>query len=210
MLIVSTGRCGTVRLTEILQQYLSKDFTVHHQLPVSRIANVIGNILYYTGNNNVITKWLYRHVLKSKTTPYYINTDPLAAMVIPQTLVEANNVAIIHIYRDKESFARSFFRFSRKRLFSFIAHNFIPFWQIHIFPLQNMLWGSKMIRRYEQVATTKNNWFIENYKSNPHFLSISMADIFSSGRIEAIINNFFGTSIKLDTNSLQIKANTSQ
>ena len=48
LLFVSCGRCGTVRLAQILRKKLPVEkYAVVHQMKYSRLANVIGNILYY-------------------------------------------------------------------------------------------------------------------------------------------------------------------
>lgn len=210
LIFVSTGRCGTVRLTEILKKNLSDQFSVAHQLQISRLANIIGNILFYFNNNNSFKAKLYNKVLKHKKTDYFISTDPLTSMIIPKELICSEDVAIIHIYRDLNDFATSFYKFSRKKPFSFIAHNFIPFWQIKILPLQNLLLGKKITNKYKKTANIKNEWFVENYKKNKYFLSINMKDVFNTNTIEKTINEFFGTSETIVTQDFKIKSNTSK
>jgi flavodoxin len=48
LIFVSTGRCGTKRIAEILKEKLPEDkFAVQHQMNISRIANILGNLMYY-------------------------------------------------------------------------------------------------------------------------------------------------------------------
>ncbi len=211
MIFVSTGRCGTVRLSQILKNRLPENFTVLHQTKISRLANIIGNILYYTRSDfNFIKKIIFRNLLKHNKSDFLINTDPLIAMMIPDDMIKSENVCIIHIYRKSADFAKSFYKFSRLKKKSFIAHNFIPFWQINIFPLQNWISGEKIIKRYEKTADIKNAWFIKKYKSNKHFDTVDMKTMFDSDFIEKKINSFFNTNFKINIEDLKIKANESE
>ncbi len=210
MIFVSTGRCGTVRLSQILKKYSGNDFTVLHQTGISRTANIIGNILYYLRlNGNFIKKIIYGRILKLAKTDFLINTDPLTAMTIPEDMINSENVCIIHIYRDSEKFAESFYKFSRLKRKSFIAHNFIPFWQINIYPLQNWFSGEKIKKRYEKTAEIKNKWFVKKYQKNKYFKSVDMNIIFSTDFIEKTVNSFFGIELKINSEDLNVKSNTS-
>ena len=48
LIFVSTGRCGTKRIYELLSQYLMKNVSVVHQMNFSRLANVLGTIMVKT------------------------------------------------------------------------------------------------------------------------------------------------------------------
>jgi len=210
MIFVSTGRCGTVRLSQILQKNLNKNFTVLHQIGISRSANVIGNILYLLKlNSENIKKRIYKKVQSQNKSKFLINTDPLTSMLIPKEFIHSENVCIVHVFRDKSDFAKSFFKFSRLKRKSFIAHNFIPFWQINILPLQNWILGKKVIKRYEKTADIKNAWFVKQYQSNKYFESVNMKTIYNSDFITKKIHSFFEIDLKLSEEDLKIKTNTS-
>ncbi|RLD47104.1 MAG: hypothetical protein DRI94_14230, partial [Bacteroidetes bacterium] len=98
---------------------------------------------------------------------------------------------------------------SRLKRKSFIAHNFIPFWQINILPLQNWILGKKVIKRYEKTADIKNVWFVKQYQSNKYFESVNMKTIYNSDFITKKINSFFEIDLKLSEEDLKIKTNTS-
>lgn len=210
-IIVSTGRCGTVRLTQILKKRSGDDFTVLHQIGISRAANVIGNILYITGlKGKLLKKNIYNKIISGTKTEFLINTDPLTAMMIPEDLICSENVCIVHVHRNSEEFAKSFYKFSRLKKKSFIAHNFIPFWQINLIPLQNWILGKKVIKKYKKTAEIKNRAFIKMYQSNKYFESVDMNTVFNSDFIEKKIKTFFGIELKLSEDDLKIKANTSK
>jgi hypothetical protein len=209
MIFVSTGRCGTLRLSEILAEHLPEEFTVRHQMKLSRISNVIGNLSYYFGGGHRLKKTIYGKILQRKKTTHFINSDPLTAMVIPDDLIRSPLVAIIHIRRKDSEFAESFFRFSRKRAFSFIAHNFIPFWQLNIFPLQNLILGKRMPKQYAKTARIKNKWFKQQYGDNKFFRSVDMKELFKPGYIEILIKEFFETDIEIRPEALAKRSNIS-
>lgn len=211
LIIVSTGRCGTVRLSQILKNRADNDFSVLHQIRISRIANILGNILYLTGlKGEFLKKKIYKKILSGADTKYLINTDPLTAMMIPDDMIRSENVCILHLYRNSEDFAKSFYKFSRLKKKSFLAHNFIPFWQINLFPLQNWLLGKKVTKKYKKTAELKNEWFVKKYQSNKHFESADMKTVFNSYFIVQKINSFFGIKLKLSDRDLKIKANASE
>ena len=156
LLFVSTGRCGTKRIAQILRKYLPEEFAVVHQMPFSRLANLIGNLLFYMGPSERIKQPIY-HLMTSRYFPgrHFICSDPLTAMIIPRGDVYSPDVCIVHILRDPEVFAESFFRLSRQRLTSFVAHNLIPLWQIGLWPFENFL-NPGVKKKYMKIAKIKN------------------------------------------------------
>ena len=209
MVFVSTGRCGTTRISEIFKEYLPEDdFTVTHQMPWSRLANVIGNILYIF---NIKGDWIkrffyYRIINKYLTKANFITTDPLTAMMIPEELIKSDNVAIIHLEREPEDFAKSFFDFTRKKRLSFIAHNFIPFWQIGIFPLENKF-NKNILNKYMEVSILKNFWFYKRYCKNIHYRRMLYSDLFKESVVDIILQKFFLVKISIGKDSLIVKQN---
>ncbi len=209
IIFVSTGRCGTNRITEILREKLPETYIIMHQMPFSRLANVIGNITFRFGMIDVLNHFLYTFITKKYSTNHaFISTDPLTAMIIPKAYVASKDMCIVHIKRDASSFAKSMFAFSRSRLKSFIAHNFIPFWQPCIFPLENLL-NKNVLKKYEQVSILKNQFLERRYAHNSNYRQVSMKDLFETNVLESIINKFFDEQISISKNELGIKSNES-
>ncbi len=208
MIFVSTGRCGTTRLAQILGEHLPDDFAVVHQMRFSRIANIVGNIMYYCGESEVIKEKLYRLTTKKYTQnkKHFISTDPLTAMTVPKKIYENNKVCIVHIVRGQEQFAKSFFELSRKNVKSFIAHNFIPLWQIGIWPLHNLI-SPKIQMKYRIAANLKNEFFEEIYQVNPNFIKVRMDLVFEPSFLMDLVNDFFSLNIDIDPKAFEIKAN---
>jgi hypothetical protein len=210
LIFVSTGRCGTTRLAEILMAKLpTSEFSVQHQMSHSRLANISGNIMYYLGNFEMLKKIFFSRMIRRYAGKRsLICTDPLMSMVIPTPLIKSENVRIIHVYRDETQFSHSFFRFSRIKMMSFIAHNFVPFWQPGVYPIENIL--SKNIKeKYKKVARLKFNWFRKHYSSNEGYLEIEMSKLFSEKTLENLINEYFGTSIFISDSEFEKKSNQS-
>lgn len=207
LIFVSTGRCGTKRIAQILRKCLPEEFAVVHQMPFSRLGNVIGNLSFYLGSSEKIKALLYSFtVSKYCRAKYFICSDPLTSMVIPKDYIDSADVCIVHIERSPEAFADSFFRLSRQRINSFLAHNFIPFWQIGIWPLENCL-NSKIKQKYLKLAVLKNKKFVETYSANPNYVRIDMAQIFNSDFLSHTIFKFFNYKVSIPAAELKIKAN---
>lgn len=210
LIFVSPGRCGTTRIAEILREKLpQKEFAVTHQMPFSRLANVVGNLMYYFGQSEKIKEKLYNFIVsRYMNGKHFITTDPLTAMIIPKKWVESDNVCIVQITRNPEDFAESFYRFSKKKKMSLIAHNFIPFWQPDIIPLENLIASRvKIINKYKSSAFSKDVYFESFYALNPNYIKTNMSFLFSSKFLEKIMKVFFRQTIKLTNEDISIKAN---
>jgi len=206
IIFVSTGRCGTKRIFEILNDK-SLNFECIHQISLSRLANVIGNIMFVFGSCEPLKRRIYNYVInKFSNKNNFICSDPLTAMIIPRQIIIDHNTMIVHILRPREDFAASFLKISRNRLKSFIAHNLIPFWQIGILPLENLL-NKKIFFEYMKLCDTKNQYFVRQYSLNPNFKMVMMGDVFESTFIEDTINTFFNEDIEISKNELLKKSN---
>jgi hypothetical protein len=207
IIFVSTGRCGTRRIYEILK-LKCPNIVVQHQMKKSRLANIIGNIMYYLGQSDHVKTILYDQVINQYVKKdFFISTDPLTAMVIPEHEVLNPYTMIVHIYRDRKEFADSIFKISRKRVRSFIAHNFIPFWQISILPFENVL-NKKILDKYMKVCDMKNKYFEEKYSKNPNYIHMPMNEVFDSSFLQNTINCFCDENITVSAKELSQKSNS--
>ncbi len=212
LIVVSTGRCGTTKLANLLSHKLeNKSFDVHHQISRSRFYNIMGNIFYripflnseYRKENAY--NWLMnKYCLQNN----FIITDPLTSMIIPSVYVYSKNVCILHVERKPIKFAKSMFNFSRKKRNSFIAHNFFPFWQPYLFPLENLL-SKNILAKYQKVSIKKNLFFEERYQKNVNYTKIQFEDLFTSNLLEKKINAFFKINITFTQSELDAKLNES-
>ena len=185
LIFVSTGRCGTTRICELLKEKLpNENYSVVHQMSFSRLANVMGNLLYYFWDIPSIRNFIYSAIIKKyDTKDYFISTDPLTSMLIPDDYVKSNDVFIVHIVREPSSFAKSMFNFSKQNWKSYFAHNFVPFWQPYLWPLENLS-SKSILSKYEKISVKKNNYFNNKYYMNSHYQKITMDEIFTTNFLE--------------------------
>ncbi len=211
LIFVSPGRCGTTRIAEILKERLPQEkFAVTHQMPFSRLANIVGNLMYHLGQSEKIKEILYNFIVSRYINgKHFITTDPLTAMVIPQKWVVSDKVCIVQITREPDSFAKSFYCFSRKNPKSFIAHNFVPFWQIGVLPLENIL-NKKIKIKYRLIKEKKEFFFDSFYSYNPNYIKANVEEIFQFNFIDNLINQFFSQSVHISGENLSIKKNQSK
>lgn len=204
---VSTGRCGTKKIYELLSNR-SSNISAVHQLPESRLGNVLGNIMFFFYESEKIKTLFYNKILKycpsHKQT--FICSDPLTAMLLPNSAIKDPDVMVVLIVREKETFATSLFKLSRKRAKSFIAHNFIPFWQPSLWPFENLL-SKNILKKYRHIWKIKNCFFRKKYSKNKNFIEVSMEEVFNSDFLEKRVNNFCKENIKISKQELTKKSN---
>jgi hypothetical protein len=207
MVFVSTGRCGTLRLSQILGQYLPDSFFVAHQLPKSRLINIIGNLTYDWKTADRIRRQCFRWLLSDcPTDGYLVLTDPLSSMMIPDCWVYSSDVAIVHITREPLAFGRSIYRLSRSRWKSWIGHIIVPFWQPGLLPMENLI-RNDIIQRYAHIGKWKNGYLEKRYGANPNYRKMKMADIFGTDIVSRLINDFFGFKMAVPDSEWSVRAN---
>ncbi len=210
LIFLSTGRCGTKRIAQILAEKLPGDrYAVVHQMKWSRLANVVGNMMYYLGTWEKLNEFLYAFVVSGyESGKSFVSTDPLTAMIVPARYASSPDVCLVHLLRDDAAFANSMFSLSRSRWKSLIAHNFVPWWQPGIWPVENLL--SKNIRKkYKKICALKNKFFMAKYSHSPNYHRVNMSDIFSTGILQQLTNEWFNEKIEIRPADLERKANES-
>ena len=211
LLFVSTGRCGTKRIAEILKEKLPSDhFAVAHQMKFSRLGNVVGNLMYYCGEWEQIKQVLYAFIIsKYARRKNFVSTDPLTAMIIPDRYASSPDVCIVHVLRENDSFAASMLSFSRSRFKSVLAHNFIPLWQPGLWPFENLL-NRNIHGKYRKVSDLKNDFILNTYSHNENYIRAKMTDLFTTNMLQEIVNRWFDVKIEITTTDLKRKSNESR
>jgi len=210
LIFLSSGRCGTKRIAQILSEKLpGHRYAVVHQMRLSRLANVVGNMMYLFGESDSIKKMLYAFIVsRYERGKCFISTDPLTSMIVPGRFAESPEVCLVQIVRDASAFADSMLSLSRSRLKSLIAHNFVPFWQPSIWPFENLL-NKKIRGKYERVHTLKNRFFSTRFSHGPNYHRVNMGDIFSTDFLQQLTNEWFNERIVISPADLELKANES-
>ncbi len=210
IIFVSSGRCGTRRIYELLNNCLPSNVAVVHQMRFSRLANILGTLMVTTKGKIDFSK-LYEPLTKRyyKGKDIFISTDPLSSMILPTEIISSQDTCIVHIVRLDHDFAKSIYTLSRNRIPSFVAHNLIPFWQPGIIPLEN-IFNKKIQGKYASANRLKNRYFEERYRTNPHYMKINHVDLFQPACLENIIDHFLGLKIFIPDSALARKSNESQ
>jgi hypothetical protein len=210
LIFLSSGRCGTKRIAQILSEKLpGQRYAVVHQMRWSRLANVVGNMMYYFGNSEKIKAILYAFIIsRYESGKSFVSTDPLTAMIVPSRYADSPDVCLVHLSRDDTAFADSMFSLSRARLKSLIAHNLVPFWQPCIWPGEN-LFNKNIGKKYEKICALKNEFFITQYSHSPNYHRINMSDVFSTNILQQLTNEWFNEKIVIWPADLERKSNES-
>ena len=208
LIVISTGRCGTKRLSQILDRALGdRGIAVTHQRFLSRLCNVLGHCMMQSIDSQILKRFLFRLQLKSSEHGF-VFTDPLTSTCIPRSVLKDKNIHILHLRRSDEGFASSMFRLTRKRTASWLAHNFIPCWQPGLRPLENAL--NRMVQyKYELINSTKNDYFEREFSGSENYHKMSRQEIFEEGALDKIIAGVFGIEIHIPQAELRIKSNQS-
>lgn len=212
ILFVSTGRCGTTRIAEILSEKsdLNK-VVVRHQMKGSRLYNILGNLMYFVGSVDMLKRIIFKRILKASVAAgeAFVSTDPLISMVIPKNILKRDRTYIIHLYRDPDEFSNSFYRYTKKKKKSFIAHNFIPLWQPYLWPLENWVRGKDIRKKYKYISMKKRDWFKSKYESNPNYEEVKMEELFKNDKLLGILSEADLRYFNINQDDLNKKSNQS-
>lgn len=210
IIFVSTGRCGTRRIYELLTNILPNDIVVVHQMKYSRLANLLGTISMISDgklNFSLFYEKLINPYIENKSA--FISTDPLSAMIIPHQMVVSKETCIIHLERDSISFAQSMFNLSRSRPASFIAHNFVPFWQPGLYPLENLL-NKNIKKKYARINAEKNSYLLKKYSHNQNYKKVAYDTVFKTDFLIHLLRSFLDENLSISNSDLQIRSNESR
>lgn len=154
-----------------------------------------------------IKEFLFHYQLKNGLNGSVI-VDPLTSTCIPDSFVKKKDVHLLHLYRSNEGFATSMFRLTRRKRSSWIAHNFIPFWQPGLYLLENAL-NRGAEYKYAMISERKNAFFSERYGSLPNYHKLSRRECFQGDHLSVLIQKVFNITISLSEEELKIKSNQS-
>ena len=210
LIFVSCGRCGTVRLAQLLRQKLpERDYAVVHQMAFSRLANVVGNLLYRTNRFDRIKEMLYLLITaKHRSGRDFVCLDPLTAMIIPKRF-RGSRTPTLFIYNVTTMILPGqWCEIVQKTLEKLDAHNLIHFGSPGLLPLENHM-RLNPYRQYRQVSIVKNRFFYDQYGKLRNYHHIDMKDVFATDRLSELIRITIGESVSFTDTELSKKANES-
>lgn len=210
IIFVSTGRCGTKRIYQILKDSVPENICVVHQMRYSRFANILGSIMV-SSNGRINLSFFYNFLIKKyiDANIAFISTDPLSSIILSDDIIISPKTCIIHLERDDDSFAESMTYISKNRFPSFIAHNFVPFWQPGLYPLEN-LFNKNCLAKYAKINAIKNKYFAERYSVNQFYKRLNYKEIFTTNILENIVNKFLNLEVTIPDSALNTKSNESR
>ncbi len=126
--ILSTGRSGTTFLFTFFKN-VYPELNLLHQLPWSRVINIIGNIPVSFKLRKKLILLAFK-ILKKEIVPKS-SLDPLSSFSIYIYLQNNSykNIKVVHLVRDPRDFVTSFMNWKNQSLSKTILHYLIPFWQ---------------------------------------------------------------------------------
>jgi len=179
---LTTGRTGTKKIAGYLQELCPPEVAVDHQTPGARFINVLANMHYHGfPAGKIITKKIQAILAKHKDKEYYINCDPLLSFGLCCVDFTELEVAFVHIQRKTDDFAKSMINWQFSKAKSYIAHNFVPFWQPGIWPFEHIVhfYNKEWMKlKYRQVWQIKNRIFEKEFRDKYPYLKVEFGELF--------------------------------
>lgn len=180
--VLSTGRTATTLLARVLTTAL--DSTVSHQIPGSRAANLLGNLvdakLISAERGLSLAKRALGGRLEEATT------DPLRSMIVLSQLRRvgrSSDSRVVHVVRDPRDFASSFMNWKASRPRRLFLHHAVPLWQPSPLFARDLGWARALrMRKFERfcwVWKRKNEAF-EMLSDRHLYLRVRMEDALAS------------------------------
>ena len=191
--MLSTGRTGTKKLGQVFSRLPGKRIIAEHQVDVSRKVNILANMRWAgLPVQPVLFETLHRWINRERDCDLYINTDPLISCAMTEDIIQQYGIYLIHVVRHPLAFAQSFTNLQFSRLKSFLAHNFVPFWQPMLRPFEHVMHlydRDYLIRKYLGVWLLKNQYFYRTYGHIERYMPICFERLFDPSQSASVINH---------------------
>jgi len=179
---LTTGRTGTKKLAAYFGEFSPPQVAVDHQTRDARIINILANMHYHGFPvNKSINSKIHTILMNHQDNEYYINCDPLLSFALSCVDFTGFDVRFIHIERKVDDFARSMINWQFTKMKSYVAHNFVPFWQPDIWPFEHMVHLYNKVRlrnKYREVWGIKNRCFEIEFREKHPYLKIKFEELF--------------------------------
>ncbi|MBI5824352.1 MAG: sulfotransferase [Chloroflexi bacterium] len=220
ILIVSTGRTGTIFLSRLFAD-LYPDSASYHERGPSRVIQILTNLhfahLFPKSGLKASWKMLKGNEIKTCKAKFHIDANNFLyglASLAPELYP---NLRVLHIVRDPRAYVTSQLNFSHQKRTSFIGNYLVPFWQPNPFlvgeiPLRRAF-GFTRFEKYCWVWSFKNRVMAKLENSTTPYLRVRFEDLFAANHEEifAKITDFIGLPRAMDIHRrFDIPANTSK
>jgi len=202
ILIISTGRTGTIFLSRLFADLYSVAASYHERgasRPIQILTNLHFSHLLPKSGLKFAWKLLKGKEIETCEAAFHIDANcflyGLAALA-PELYP---NLKVIHIVRDPRTYVTSHLNFSRQKDTSFIANHFVPFWQPNPFwvgevPLPKIFHFSRF-EKYCWIWSFKNRVMDGLENSSTPYLRVRFEDLFHTddpGRVFNGMTDFIG------------------
>ena len=221
ILILSTGRTGTIFLARLFSDLYPSSVASYHERGQSRPIQILTNLhfshLFPKSGLKAAWKLLKGNEIESCEKDFHIDANNFLyglASLAPELYP---NLKVLHIVRDPRDYVTSQLNFSRQKKTSFIGNYLVPFWQPNPFlvgelPIAKAL-GFTRFQKYCWVWDFKNRIMSRLANTNTPYLCVRFEDLFSK-ETEVVfekITSFLGLPpIKNIHERFREPANTSQ
>lgn len=208
ILIISTGRTGTIFFSKLIGDLYS-NVAAYHERGFSRPIQILTNAYFA----NLFPDWglklswllLKENEIKSCTKAYHLDANCFLYGILSVVPELHPGIKVIHVVRDPRAYVTSHLNFSRFRATSFIANYLIPFWQPSPFLTNEIGWQRYFtltrMERYAWIWEFKNRVMESLEGTNTPYLRVRFEDIFYSSQPEeefGQITDFIGLPRKGD------------
>lgn len=195
ILIVSTGRTGTIFLSRLFRD-LYPDSASYHERGNSRLIQILTNLhfshLFPKSGLKLTWKILKGNEVETCEKKYHIDANNFLyglASLAPELYP---NLKVLHIIRDPRTYVTSQLNFSRQKRTSFIGNYLIPFWQPNPFLVGEIpvhqSFGFTRFQKYCWIWDFKNRVIAQLENSKTPYLCVRFEDLFESPKPEIEFN----------------------
>jgi hypothetical protein len=195
ILIVSTGRTGTIFFANLLRE-LCPQAESYHERGFSRPLNILTNcqLAGLIPKSMLTSAWklLKDSDLRKAKKEFYFETNNFLYGIVVIAPELYPGLRVVHIIRDPRTYVRSHLNWSSYRLKSYIANHLTPFWQPNPFLMKQMTFKAwtklTQFERFCWIWDFKNRLIGSLEKSTTPYLRVYFEDFFGGPDPELHMN----------------------
>lgn len=173
--ILSTGRTGTSSIAGILGR-LFPEHRVSHERAGTRILNILANMNSVGYAPRGLFQFFWNRAFKDEEPFVEVNNFLWRASSLAGR--PEQNDLIIHVVRDPRDYIESHMNISQQRLKSYLANQWVPFWQPRLQLGQRSNTVLDEVSKFAAIWALKNS-YLDRYESTKYCL-VRFEDLFSN------------------------------
>lgn len=187
ILIVSTGRTGTVFFAELFRD-LYPQVAAYHERGASRPIQILTNAYFakFFPMKGLILAWklLKGSEIKTCSKPFHLDANCFLYGLVAIAPHLYPGLRVIHIVRDPRSYVTSHLNFSRYHRTSFIGNYLVPLWQPNPLLVGELAWKKiftfTRFERYCWIWDFKNRIMESLEETQTPYIRVRFEDVFLS------------------------------